>query len=573
MGVTPFEPAITPQGDELIPDDQLRTAIAHTLPYLILVAEYSRFGGAESTTDKVLELWQRLHFKRGSDVSLLLQFAGIDKPVGKRTLADKSQKDVVYVKEKNEIWHDLENPTQCLSAFAGALSQALFNILLADPFEVCLSRNEAERSDWLQERYGVNEGQLGIIRDRIAQSELSAEALTDIVLALRLHLPSIDAGIIRARWWDTSLYLENTLDCSPSDILACFPDVAQSVCGGLDPTHHNLVEWRSTCKRYGEDVACAWLSEHGSEKPERVQELRTKLESVDDSAFPPGTMINRYNFNAKVRLAQILRDQWSASIGQNESIEDWLTRRRNDKISWLRAGQLEKCAVQQVETVAWPVGGKTTISSVTVELMTPATGNSEVRALQQSNEVRQKSDAGKQVRGETAEVLLVLDTVAKLLDENVISEQKRTALWDELRLKWQDISFANPAHKDALTPKLSIDPEGLMKQLHLAKRLGDGLGFDAILYSAENGNEQLVMAEIKDIRSDRIFISENERARSVQYADMSLPWRLMALINGSEPFDLTELIVNQARVAGERVKDLRMKPQEWVVNIVVNHPN
>jgi hypothetical protein len=186
--------------------------------------------------------------------------------------------------------------------------------------------------------------------------------------------------------------------------------------------------------------------------------------------------------------------------------------------------------------------------------------------------VRQKSDAGKQLRGETAEVLLVLDTVAKLLDENVISEQKRTALWDELRLKWQDISFANPAHKDALTPKLSIDPEDLMKQLHLAKRLGDGLGFDAILYSAENGKEQLVMAEIKDIRSDRIFISENERARSVQYADLSLPWRLMALINGSEPFDLTELIVNQARVAGERVKDLRMKPQEWVVNIVVNHP-
>jgi hypothetical protein len=567
LGIEPFKPEIIPQGDELTLDDQLRTAISQVLPYLILVAENSRIGGVDTSEEKVLELWQSLRFKKGTDVSLLLEFSYIKHTVGKRTVADKSQKDVVYVKEKHEIWHDLDEPTENLAAFAGALSQALFNILFADPFEVCLSRNESERSDWLQERYGVSDGQLGTIREHIAQHELSAEVLAKIVSALQSYLPAIDAGVLSARWWDTSLYLENSLNSCPSDILACFPENARSVCGNLDPTHHNLMGWRSTCRQYANDVARAWLCEHVSDKPERVQELRTKLESVDDSLFSPGSTVNRYNFDPAERLAQILRDQWSVSIGQDESLDDWLNRRRQDQIGWLRAGQLEKCAAQQVGALAWPVASLTATATVTVGLMTPATVKSDVNVLKQSPESRKKSEEGKQIRGETAEVLLVLDTVAKLLNESVIDEQKRATLWDTFRVEWQKIPFANIAHKNELALKLPKDPEGLMKELHLAKRLGDGLGFDVISYVVENGKELLVMAEVKDIRSDRIFLSENERVRAVQYADIGIPWRLNALIDGVVPYDLTQLITSQARLAGERVKDLQMKPQEWVVQI------
>lgn len=567
LGVIPFEPTITPQGSELVPDDKVRTAIAYVLPYLILVAENSRIGGADVTIDKVLEQWQKLHFKKGSDVSLLLQFAGIDKPVGKRTVADKSQKDVVYVKDNHEIWHDLENPTKNLSAFAGALSQALFNILLADPFEVCLSRSEAERCDWLQERYGVSDGQLSIIRERITQLELSAEVLAGIVSAVLSKFPTISAEDIRSRWWDASLYLENKLDCSPADILEFLPEGARSVCGELDPSHHNLMELRSTCKQYGADVSRAWLYEHSNDKPERVHELRTKLESVDDSILPSTTTLQRYNFNPLLWLAHILRDKWSASIGQNESIVDWLIRLQSDRVAWLRAGQLEKCTAQQAEAVAWSAVGAGAASDVKIGLLIPSTERVEVNVLKQSPESRKQSEEGKQIRGETAEILLVLDTVAKLLNDSVIDGQKRAALWNGFLVEWQKIPFANPAHKDALAKKMPNDPEELLKELHLAKRLGDGLGFDVISYVVENSRDLLVMAEVKDIRSDRIFLSENERVRAVQYANLNIPWRLIAFVDGLGPYDLTQLIVGQAKLAGEKIKDLSMKPQEWVMHL------
>ena len=569
LGIRVFEPTITPQGSELVLDDHVRTAIAQVLPYLILVAENSRVGGADVTIDKVLEQWQKLHFKRGSDVSLLLQFAGIDKPVGKRTVADNSQKDVVYVKDKHEIWHDMEDSTHNLSAFSGVLAQALFNIMLADSFEVCLTRTEAERSDWLQERYGVSDGQVAVIRERIAQHELSADVLAGIVGAVQAKFPAISAEDLRARWWDTSLYLEAKVDCSPADIIACLPEVARTVCGDLDPCHHNRMEWLSTCRQYAADVARAWLCEHASDKPERFLDLLSKLESVDDSISPPATTLQCYNFDTLQWLAHILRDKWSASIDLNESVVDWLARIRDDRIGWLRAGQLEKCIAQPVGAVDWSVADVVATSAVTVGLMTPSSDRAEVNIRNQSFESRKQSEEHKQIRGETAEVFLVLDTVGKLLNESIVDGQKRDALWDGFRAEWQKIPFANPSYKNELAQRIPNDPDKLLKELHLAKRLGDGLGFDVIMYVAENGTELLTMAEVKDIRSDRIFLSENERARAVQYAQMGIPWRLMAFVNGTGPYNLTQIVVEQAKLAGEKVKDLSLKPQEWVMQLKI----
>jgi hypothetical protein len=188
-----------------------------------------------------------------------------------------------------------------------------------------------------------------------------------------------------------------------------------------------------------------------------------------------------------------------------------------------------------------------------------------VNVRKQTQESRQKSDLGKQLRGETAEVLLALKTVSALLGSG-ITEERKTALWSELLTNWQKINFTDQAHRDELSATMPQDPKELLDQLHVAKRLGDGLGFDIISY-VEEGDGLLAMVEVKDIGADRIFLSENERLLAVELTKLKVPWRLYGYVQGAGWQDLTKLITDHATEAGTHVLSLGLRPKEWELKL------
>ncbi len=109
---------------------------------------------------------------------------------------------------------------------------------------------------------------------------------------------------------------------------------------------------------------------------------------------------------------------------------------------------------------------------------------------------------------------------------NLLASSDRVAQWSEVLRIWAMVA----KELDGL-PLLPLDCPGeqdahaLARLLHAAVNVGDGLGFDVIEVGTHPG--QVWLTEVKSAVGGRLFLSENERLKALQY-EKTAPgrWRL-----------------------------------------------
>lgn len=180
--------------------------------------------------------------------------------------------------------------------------------------------------------------------------------------------------------------------------------------------------------------------------------------------------------------------------------------------------------------------------------------------------------------------------------ENGKSVEKRLAIEAARRIAAMDVDHRSACHSlvlreyHRLAEKADLAAEKLLKQeyllgdlpyterqwleiLHVAERW-DGSGYDYLDFDATAGKLLLVEAKESQRRLARVYLSENERQRIVEYASSEFSavypwavWRLYLVIEG-RPVDATNTVVGIVQKHAEAYRALKssLMPEGWLID-------
>lgn len=517
---------------------------------LILIAESATVGGGVRTRESVELEWQHLMIRRGERVWLQATLDGRQHFIG----AAVDRRDVLLNASGGqlEIWHDvpLDELDTSLHLFAEPLANGVFgNRLLTDAFAAYLGAG-ARRKSWLADRYGITEDERQATQRYLASRFLAGEALEkllQVICALpEWPAPGVGLDALKARWGDTSFYIENQLALDAARLRQRIPSALVDRCPLLDPSAINQRCWQQSMDE--KLLHLALLTDFLDRG--RVAQLAASQALEAFRALP--AEVSRFDFDPLA--VQRLRIQ--SHTGLDLAYLDWCQAQRKS-LNWLSAERILAGDIADESVLVAPVNAAT----MTVRTITSVRQTGTRRVKQTTQAQREQENQVNHRAGLTAEHQVVLASA-----RNLLASSDRVAQWDEVLRVWAMLA----KEFDGL-PSLPLDCPGeqdmhaLARLLHAAVHVGDGLGFDVIEVGEHPG--EVWLSEVKSAAGGRLFLSENERIKALQY-ETTMPgrWRLKVWLGNGQwaSPEITGSVLGALRDIDLRLNgNVQARPQGW----------
>ena len=577
IGARFFKPILEPksgppdQPNEGPPPDCQRTRKlfqCEHLANLILIAENSSVGGKTRSREDIVNAWERLILRRGDRVWLKVVLDGQEQRIGD----DPDQKDVLlYEAERDlEIWHDLDldldldDLDKHLHLFAEPMASGVFgNRSLVDAFAAYLGAGDHRRKSWLAGRYGLSAEDQEAMQAYLDSQLLSSEQMGQLMAAL-LALPgmsAVDDEALRARWWDPCLYIERRV---AMDVEQLKTQLRSHLPEGLrlpliDPTAIHRRSWQASL-----DERQLRLAARTAALARGLNNFKSEADTWVAALVSSPENFSRFDFDANNEQAKRL-----AAIGESPlSYHEWIARQReSEDFQWVEMVLAGDVSDESIFRTAVPSSNSDSISILGVNRAREPRVRSPITQDEREQEGRRNHLAG-----ENAERRVVSASV-----KNLLSASDRDRRWQEVVAIWEIVRSLNQkANLCALPTDCPATKSELADWLHVAKKFGDGLGFD-VLEVGEAVN-QVWLSEVKSATAGRLHLSENERRQALAYEGRCKGrWRLkMWLGNGQWVDDQPTRTFLDAFNAIERVTHgLVGEAEGWVfgfnIRVITQH--
>lgn len=517
---------------------------------LMLIAESATVGGGLRSREVVEEEWRRLMFRRGERVWLQAMLDGQQHFIGEEV----SRRDVLLNDSGGqlEIWHDipLNDLDINMHLFAEPLAIGVFgNRLLTDAFAAYLGAGERQEG-WMADRYGVGEDERSATRNYLVRKFLAGETLDELITAL-YSLPEwrgrhIEMDALKAGWWDTTFYVANQLALDAAALHQRIPPHLVDHFPLLDPSIINERRWEQSfdSKQLYLALLTEFIDQGAGGEFETSGLVQLFMKSPSE--------ISRFDFDPLA--AQQLRVQ--PYDLESSDYQDWCQRKRRS-LNWLSAERIVSGEITDLSVLAMPVSSSELRTTVIASVR--QTGTRRVKQATQSQ--REEENRNNHQTGLTAEHRVVLASA-----RNLLASSDKTAQWANVLLAWAEVCKA----LDGL-PMLpdycpgDPDPHELARILHSSVFAGDGLGFDVIEVGEQLG--QVWLSEVKSATGGRLFLSENERLKALQY-EACRPglWRLKVWLGNGQWADnqLTTHVLDTFKDIDVRLNGCeKVRPDGW----------
>ncbi len=486
---------------------------------LILIAESASVGGQTRSREDVVNAWGKLIFRRGDRVWLKVFLDGQEQRIGD----DLNHKDVLLyeVEPYLEIWHDLEPNDfgEKLHLFAEPMASGVFgNRSLVDAFAAYLGAGDRRKS-WLDERYGLSPDDQEAMQAYLDSQLLSNEQLNPLMKALSAlaGMNLVDKETLRARWWDPYLYTERRVPMEAVQLKAL---LRSHLPEGLrlpliDSAAIHRRRWQESF-----DERQLRLAAMTAAMARGLNSFKSVADAWVFSLMSLPENLSRFDFDVNDVQAKRL-----AVIDEvAPSYHEWIVRQHESdyfqSAELVLAGDISDesiflTAVRSSNSDSISISGVNRVIETRVRLPIP-------------QDEREREDRRNHLAGESAERRLVSASV-----KNLLSADDRDRRWQEVFDIWEIVRDLNQKSElDALPRDCPATKRELAEWLHVAKKFGDGLGFDVL----EVGGtvNQVWLSEVKSATAGRLHLSENERRKALYYESHCKGlWRLkMWLGNG-----------------------------------------